>query len=101
MTAGNDNVPPALRAGIEAAEAAMLGLDDDDELVSNLAYIVALALDHRLDKPGYGIPELVARLISRIGESATSILEDWNIGKSAGLKRLRQFVVACDSGGQR
>jgi hypothetical protein len=99
MNAGNDNIPAALRAGLEAAEEAMCGLDDDDELVANLSYVVALALDHRLDNPGPGIPEPVARLISRISQEATSILVDWSVGKTAGLKRLREFIVECDSGG--
>jgi hypothetical protein len=100
MSAGNDNAPAALRAGLEAAEAAMRGLDDDDELVSNLSYVVALGLEHHLDATGRGIPEHLELLISRIGDEAAAILADWNRGKTAGLKRLRAFIVECDPRGQ-
>jgi len=33
----------------------------------------------------------------RITEAASDILSDWNVGKTGGLKRGREFVVLCDS----
>lgn len=96
MTASeNDNQPAALRAGIEAAEAAIRGMDDDEELVACLSYVIALALEHRLDT-GSGIIESLGRLASRVDDGAIDILGDWRVGKSGGLKRQREFLVDCD-----
>jgi hypothetical protein len=95
----NDNRQAALRAGLEATEAAIRGGLTDNEIVDNLSYVLALALDHRLDKPGPGIPEPAASLLSRINQEAINVLADWSVGKTAGLKRLREFIVECDSGG--
>ena len=75
----------------------MCGQDDDEEVVGNLSYVLALALEHRLDSPGKGLPESVTDLMRRITEAASDILSDWNIGKTGGLKRGREFVVICDS----
>ena len=92
----NDNYPAALRAALEAAETAICGQDDDDELVANLSYVVALALDHRLDAGRDGIAE-PRRLLTRIAGAAIDILADWKVGKTAGLKRLREFKIVCSS----
>jgi hypothetical protein len=87
----NDNRATHLRAGLEAAEAAINGIADDDELVAQVAYVVALAVEHRLV---VGKSHRVSSLLMRITDEAGAILSDWSVGKTAGLKR--QFCLEID-----